>query len=635
MTGMTPAQQKAFDAALARQRQKQQTREEVPTQRIRTTAQGLSFGTADEIEARARALATGRPYREILDEVRGGLKAYKEARPGEAIAYEVGGALLPALLPGGQGSLARAAGRAAIEGGLYAFGTGEGGFSERLARVPGGAVLGGAAGGAGYGAARGLAAAGNVTMRTLRDAARRTLGKRGGDAVEAEIQRLAAQTGKNADEIAQDIVDGRLMAENETIRMAVRALRAGGGEASRVIQEGLESRPQGTRAAAMDEIRTYLGQSGAGSQAAQRAASDEATRAAERAAYAPFRGVPAPDDVAEALKATLRRVPSAADELEIKFRADTGKAPFFRFSDDGEVVFSRPPTIEEAESVRRAVNNRATALYRGSQGGAGEAVAGVEGNLRSILDFSVEDLATTRAQAAAVRANRDAYEAGVKALSGDVNEKIAEFTKLAAGNSGDEAVASFRAGFMQALESRATTGSRQSLFRNMTNPETKEGIILRAVFPEDSLDDVLNRVDVARQAEATKSAVMGGPSTSDTLLEASRQGMGLTAADLSGIASGDPVAVMNVTGKLVNSLSRGGLSDRQKADVARILVSENPDLVRRAIQDDSAMAQLMQTIEKASERVVAGVRSGGAMQGGTMGGDMTGPPVQGLLSTAR
>jgi len=632
MAEMTEAQRAAFEAALSRSKAKQQKREEVPTQRLRALGQGLTFGTADEIEARARSLTSGRPYEEVLDEIRGGLKAYKEARPIESTAYEIGGAAIPALIPGGQSSLVRAAGRAALEGGAYAFGTGEGGFEERIARVPGGAALGGVAGGAGFAATRALTGAGKVTARTLRDAGRRVLGSRGGQAVEAEIQRLAQQTGKTADEIAADIAGGRLMAENQTVRAAVRALRAQGGDATRIIQEGLEGRPEATRAAAMQQMRDYLAEAGTGSQAARRAASEEATRAAERQSYGALAGREAPEDVIDALKDTLRRVPSASKEVEIRLQAQTGQKPFYEITEEGDVVFSRTPTIDEAEAIRRAVNNRASALFRSeSMGGAGEAVAGVESELRSVLDFSIPELASTRAQAAAVRANRDAYEAGQKALVGDVNEKMVDFAKLSQGEGSEEAVAAYRAGLMQALEARAATGSRQSMFRNFTNPETKEGVVLREVFPQDQLDDVLRGINIAKESEATQQFVMGGPSTSDTLLEASRQGMGLTAADLTGIAAGSPEAIMNVSGKLVQSITRGNLNDRQRAQVAEILVSQNPDLVRRAIQDDSAMAQLGELIGRIADRVVAGSRAGAAMQAGIAGGEATGGMMQGLL----
>jgi len=111
-------------------------------------------------------------------------------------------------------------------------------------------------------------------------------------------------------------------------------------------------------------------------------------------------------------------------------------------------------------------------------GGAGGAVKGVEQELRQTLDTRLPELATVRAQAAGVRANRDAYTAGQKALTGDVNEKLADFVSLQS----PEAVEAFRAGLMQALEAKAATGSRQSMIRNLTNPDTKEGKLLNEVF---------------------------------------------------------------------------------------------------------------------------------------------------------
>ena len=76
MTELTDAQRAILEQITA-------SRPQVPTQRVRAAAQGLTFGTADEIEARARSLATGRPYQEVLAEIRGGLEAYREARPGQ------------------------------------------------------------------------------------------------------------------------------------------------------------------------------------------------------------------------------------------------------------------------------------------------------------------------------------------------------------------------------------------------------------------------------------------------------------------------------------------------------------------------------------------------------------------------
>lgn len=639
---MTPAQQQAYEAALARSK----ADDEVPTQRLRSLLQGLTFGSADEAEAWLSSLLTGKDYQKSLDEVRGKIKAYQGAHGGASLAYEAAGAALPAIgtalltaATGGAAAptaaasgarffplLAKLAALGAAEGSTYAFATGEDGFAERVARVPGGATLGAIGSVGGYGLTRAM---GGVANR-LMDGARRTFGGRGSTVVENEIQRLVQQTGRSADEIAQDIIDGRLLAENKTIRAAVRALRSQGGEASTIIQEGLEGRPAATRAAAMQQLKGGLGAGDNMSEAMTRATSEEATRAAERAAYAPFKGVPASDDVVSALKDTLKRVPSAAKELEIQLQAE-GAGPFFKIDDAGEIVFTRTPTVSEAESVRRAVSNRASALFRAeSMGGAGEAVSRVEKTLKSVLDFDVAELGDVRAQAAAVRANRDAYEMGRKALVGDVNEKLAEFARISQGDGAAEAVAAFRAGLMQALEAKATTGARQSLIRNLADPavQTKEAMLLREVFPQDDLPSVLQSLDVASEAQEAASKILHGSPTAETQFERIRQGAGISAADAAGALQGDAGSLLNVAKKIVGGLSRTDLSDAERARIARVLVSDNPELVRAAIQDESALARLAGAVSHIIEVSTRAAQTSGAVSLAGPGADISG----GLLS---
>ena len=73
------------------------------TDRARQTAKGAMFAFNDEAEARARALLTGENYDAILREIRAQQAAYEEANPKESALFEIGGAMLPGLLPGGQG----------------------------------------------------------------------------------------------------------------------------------------------------------------------------------------------------------------------------------------------------------------------------------------------------------------------------------------------------------------------------------------------------------------------------------------------------------------------------------------------------------------------------------------------------
>jgi hypothetical protein len=136
---------------LLRDRQQQP---EPESQRLRSVAQGLTFGFADEIEAYIRSLGGDGPeYEAIRDDIRRRLSAYQEANPAASIGYETIGAIAPtalSLLTGvgaGAGAanvgriatlggrvprLAQGAVTGAAYGGLYGAGTAEGDIQSRI-----------------------------------------------------------------------------------------------------------------------------------------------------------------------------------------------------------------------------------------------------------------------------------------------------------------------------------------------------------------------------------------------------------------------------------------------------------------------------------------------------------------------
>lgn len=114
--------------------------------RARTVAKGATFAFNDEIEAGLRALAKLDPaaYQREVARIRAQQAAYEAANGPEALGLEIGGAFLPALLPGGQGlaaarmaSLAAKAPRAAAvapvvgEAALYGVGA-----ADSMADIP-------------------------------------------------------------------------------------------------------------------------------------------------------------------------------------------------------------------------------------------------------------------------------------------------------------------------------------------------------------------------------------------------------------------------------------------------------------------------------------------------------------------
>lgn len=113
---------------------------------VRGAADMATFGTADEISA----LMSGGDYSANLE----GERARDDAGGAARFSGQMAGAL---AMPGmGARTAMGAAGQGAALGGAYGFGSGEGGFDERLQNAGVGALVGGAAGGAIQGATNAL-----------------------------------------------------------------------------------------------------------------------------------------------------------------------------------------------------------------------------------------------------------------------------------------------------------------------------------------------------------------------------------------------------------------------------------------------------------------------------------------------
>lgn len=643
MADLTKKQREILEQSIAQAAEADERREAVPTQRTRAFAQGVTFGFADELEARARALATGQSYEEALEEIRAKLKGYQEARPGEAFGYEMAGAIAPALaaapFTGGTGtaailaqrgatgaaaktlgvaapsSMRGALGYGAAQGALTGVGTGE--TAEE--RAIGGAI-GGVAGGALGGAMQAAAPYVTGVATGVVDYARRKLGGRGSKAVENEIQRLAAESGMSVDEIVQGVADGTIMAENKSLQRAVRGFYTSGGEAATRIEQAMTARPQATRQEAMQEIQQYLSDVGDPNIARAMRADEEAAKVLERRAYEPFKTQVATAEVVDELKEAVKAVPQAAAALNKIYRSKTGEKPFVSIK-KGVVEFADDVTVEQAEVVRRTLSNLASREFQpGGIGTVGEAIGDVEQTLRSALDVDVPALAATRETAAMTRTAREAYQEGQKVFA--KSPDIVELELEDARRKGEGAVKAYRTGVMQALRNRMRTGSMKSMMSNLADPERKEGQILRTVIPEDELENVLASVARAARSQQAATSVLGGSQTAASLAEQARQGAGVSAMDVAEAISGSPMAAGRVIRDVIKQAAPN-LSDAERLQVVDILISENPEVVRRALVDESGMAAFQAAVERTMKAIQAGAQRGAAV-GPTLAADQFG-----------
>lgn len=617
---------------------------QVEPQRLRSAAQGLTLGFGDEIEALVRSKVAGQDFDKTIAQIRSDLAAYREDDPAGALVYEAGGSM---IAPGGALKFAlgksptllrvlgATTGVGGVSGGVSALGTGEGNIIERSARVPAGVGFGAVTGPVGYGIGKGL----QMGTNALIDMARRRIGGRGAKIVENEIQRIARETGMTDDEIFAGVMRGDILAENKTIQDIVRAYARGGGEASEMLKRSLSKRPEELRGKALEDLNRVLFPDAQGNVRRVVGEADEVMRKQEGQQYrsAFERGGVITQETLGAIEQGIKRSPGAGRALQEAYQAQTGKTPFFSIK-DGEVVYDRAPTLQDAEILMRGLRDLADEAFRGGRGSAGQGFKEAEKILRAEINKSstlferggdtesyggiyrpvVKTVEQTRKQAAKLRSSRDSFDYGKTIFGQNADQVSIDFERVTPEN-----MKYLRAGVMDAIRNKMATGNKLTFMKRLSDPQTKEGQILRTIYPQDELDGVLDTVGRAARSQEASGAILGGSGTAPTQMQASRIGSDVSLQEVTSAMTGNPLAIVSAARKMLRSVLPANLTDKQRADVAEVLVSEDPQLVLRALRDDSAFAEFAKKARGVTSQAPAGLLGTSSFFGGMSGGNLS------------
>lgn len=391
----------------------------------RAVGQGVTFGFWDEAEAAARALATGRPYGEEVEKVRGSMRQFREAYPKTALASEVIGGI---AVPGA--GLARAAqagvrgartlaGSAALQGALQGAGTAEGGVGERTAGAVTGGILGGSIGyltGQAAGAGRAMLSRKMQGGGALPEAGIPEVVRR---AQEAGIADLPAALQQAASRSPETTVMDVLGTEGVRLASGIRTL---GGEGGNIVEgamrQRLETTPQRMQQAAFSTGRRAenVAQTVDDIIAQRRQAANPLYEAALGAVDEQGQRTAMPivnESVENMLKRPLfqRAVKQAED-----FAKNAGQPIQYMDVEGGRVPVRTP---EFLDNVKKALDDMIYNGRRMGEGGFGPGALAQAKELRSsyvqMLDELIPGYAEARAAYAGPTALKSALEDGLEA----------------------------------------------------------------------------------------------------------------------------------------------------------------------------------------------------------------------------
>jgi hypothetical protein len=369
--------------------------------------QGVLLGAGDEAEAFARSKLYGTNYDEELARVRGELSIAKAERPTSMTAAEVVGSFAPAVgitaLTGGAAAPAMAAtlpariglmaGQGAlggvIQGGVEGYLKGEGSAADRLDKAAEGALMGGGVGAAIGGALPLAGAAFRAVSRTPEQmAAARLQGvmKEAGTTPEALLAQYQQQQARG---VKPEVLAEMLPPTSPVVRETERLATAPG---SRGMAEGLEQRALSQGQRVEQGFQQAIGQ-----QKNLFSALDDLKAVREQQARPLYKAADPLSARTETMDDLLKRVPKSVFG-EIEQAAGIGQmAPkaIVEIGDNGAQVV-RNYTYAEVDAIQRALDDAASAAYRGGKGNLGNKLAGLRDDIVGAAEAGSQEYKAAR-----------------------------------------------------------------------------------------------------------------------------------------------------------------------------------------------------------------------------------------------
>ena len=578
--------------------------------------QGMTFGFGDEIEAAIRSMVPGGATYEVeRDKIRQELAQYQAENPGKAITMEILGSL---ATNAGAGVFNKVRGAissgktvpairdvakiGAVEGGLYGLGTSEADTLTGMALDTGTGTLIGAAVPAGL---TGAVRAGGGLFRGVADYAREKFGDRASNAVQAEIMRIIEATGKSSDEIVQDIIDGRIMADNATLAMVLKNYVVEGGQSgAEVLRRGKE-RASITSARAQGELAGSLTPGMDRNVTRAMTQTDDALKELENKAYTTVfeQAGDLSGDLTQQLLSIYQRYPEIATDAQ-KLYGRRNLVPLLGTADNGAVGFARAPNLEDAEIAYRMIRDLGGKEFREGSGTMGTAVADDASILKSSIDAFSPDLSAARMAASTRRGISENFKEGQKVLNKKADEVVLTVKELA---KSPEKLQAYRAGFMSAIRDKATR--MKTTLGNLADEESQFGQLLRIILPEDDIARVEMQLQIAGESQeiARQLPRTAGSPTELLRRERAASGMDVGLEEMGRAANFDPRAIVGMVSKMI-AKETPGLSDAERMGVVDIMYSDNPSLVMDALNNKDALDRLMDMISTRISQVAPAAR---------------------------
>ena len=627
--------------------------------RLRLIGQGLSFNWSDEAVAGIKALSPNVTYEDALSQER---EFNKLARNKDgSLKYEIGGAFVPTIITTagtvlgapftGGSSLAvnvptwgRLLTIGATQGLAIGTGSSEKEGLERLKDAPTAVVTGAIANPAFAKLAQGVQAA----ATPLIDYAKRTITGKVGKKVEDELIRIISDSGLSVDEVLERVSKGEIIPEmsEEAYRVVSGFVKTAGpgapivrnavvGRKNQFVEDLYKSLQKDL--APNTEADNIFATFANNKDKLLKAESDAYDVVFDGSAGQTFKKI---DDAVLSLALASRNSRNAIN----KFFDESGLPSPFKMVGKGKnskLQLTRSLSLKEGELVKRAFMDLKDRATRSGNNNKARTMKGYETTIKNVVDEISPDLQATRKNWALIQDSVDQFEIGQRIFSSKTNpeEFAITFSRLLdAGN--EDAIAALRAGAASALKLKSGSPQRLSTINKLaddplSNLSKNEQQILQTLYPGEKLDDIIKKINLTSGAIKAESNIFKGSPTAGREGSASRVGqVGQTVADITRFVNSgglDIGATTNIVTRLFGG-KKPPFTDDQFKQIAELVISEDPEVLRKALTDDTQIDAALQVFRKVITGLGASQPRVTVLTDTTEGvGDLVDPAVSGAL----
>ena len=584
--------------------------------KIRLVAQGLSLNTSDEATAYVQSLFSDKTYEELAIEEKN-LVNQARAKDG-SLKYEFAGAVAPALalIPFSGGSsvplaLGNVIARGVGYGVVSSIADKEGSLVDRVIENPASIAVE-----TGLSAVSGPLLGKGVSL--FKDAlqyiggtnvARKIRGQLV-KPVEDKLVEIASSAQLSVDELIAGLAIGKTIPEiSQEIARNIRGLYAVNKEAGGIISKAVTKRAdEGVDKTIGSLEKNLVSQDKIGKNLLEEVnLTEKQLLAKESASYKEIFDVNKDLANPELNQTVMTALNSYEPKQIINTINATLKAkqlpPLFKVT-KGKIELIGNVNLEQGDIIYRTLRDVSKDLFKTKPTLAGN-VKDLSLLVKNKVDEISPSLKATRDSYRKIKNNRKTYDIGYKLFSKKLSVAESELNQFIK-SADQDGLATLKLGISQSIKDVIANNpntSKPALIRRLSNPESKDFLLISKLFNKSEFEQLVKGADITAGSLMAKNQILG---QSQTPITQGRMAQTLSVSDGALAAealSGNIVAGAGFLRKLFPQQTKE-LNQKQLTDLAKLIVTEDRDLLKKALTNAEARDALFQKTQRLVNELV-------------------------------